>query len=230
MNSNKNVKLSRMVLLVFAIMLGASILPPALADIAPPGCSASTLSILGLHKDKTDVHNGDVVHYAVHIGTNNASGGCNNTGITVTFFKPDINGNPDLGSPVTLDSGRAFPADGSGDTCWYESATGQAICAAMGTPFQLFHANIDWTVNVNPGVTAATVRATTTCPSGSCLHDNLNINDTVSNSKDISVNIPTPTRTPPPPTSVPALNPIGLLALAGVLCIVAVSIIRRRGK
>jgi hypothetical protein len=31
-------------------------------------------------------------------------------------------------------------------------------------------------------------------------------------------------------TPIPALNPIGLLALAGVLCIIAVSIIRRRGK
>jgi hypothetical protein len=181
---------------VLAVLLMASI--PAQASIDPAGCTASTLSILSLLKNETTATNGDVIHYAIWVGTAGAGGGCNNTGIRTQWAKPGLNGQPDLASVLTLDSDKIFPASGAGDLCYYESPIGGNLCDIFAAGVaKVQKSGIDWTVNVNPGVTIATARAIVNCPTHACLHDAVDKNDDVSNSKDLSVII---TQKLPPPT------------------------------
>jgi len=170
-------------------------------------CTGSTLSIIKLDKGLSTVHSGEVVPFAVYVGIGTQNMGCDNTDITVTFTKPDINGNPS-GETVVLGTGLSFPADGTGDRCYSESAAGKKLCPSGITNVTV--PGMDWTVNVNPGVTKAIVNALLSCPTSHCVHDVEGPGDTLGDSKYVSVDILmlTPTPTPcPTPTPTPAPTP-----------------------
>src|SRR5262245_57770581 len=71
----------------------ASAVPPTQQHQSPPGCTSNNLS-LDLAKSKTEIVSGEVVTYTVTVGNSAAGGGCDITGLDVTFTCPDANGTP----------------------------------------------------------------------------------------------------------------------------------------
>ena len=166
---------------VLAVLLFASI--PVQATIDPVNCSTNSAKIRSTTVIPTDGVNGQTVfNFGVLAGTGGDPGACNvgpafssdgtGDGVTITFFKPDLNGNATVG-PVLLDQDRSWSADGFNDTCYYSSDevknTFCNISSVFGTR-AIFVPEMQWKADVNPGVSVATANAVVTCPSGHCVH------------------------------------------------------------
>ena len=91
-------------LFVTVSMLNAT---PVGAHQDPAGCAVNGLDV-GLHKDKTQIVNGETVHYTIRV-RNDAALACNITGARVSLTCPSPSGTPD--GPTTLCAvGTTFPA------------------------------------------------------------------------------------------------------------------------
>src|SRR5262245_13255243 len=80
---------------------------PASAHQNPAGCTGNNIG-LDLLKDKTNIRNGETVHYIVKV-RNDAAGACDIDNAAVTFHCPAANGTP-TGALSTFASGASFPA------------------------------------------------------------------------------------------------------------------------
>ena len=88
------------------------------------------------------VHQCQLIQYVVDVGNSGSPDGCNVTSTDVSFTQPALNGTA-TGSSAFLDTNANFPSDGSGDKTYLPGS----------------YAILNYTVNVNPGVTAITVKA-----------------------------------------------------------------------
>src|SRR5215470_7830094 len=65
---------------------------PGMLHQSPPGCTGNNVNI-NIAKNKTQIVSGDTVHYTVTV-RNDDPGGCDVTGVQVTFFCPAADGTP----------------------------------------------------------------------------------------------------------------------------------------
>jgi cysteine-rich repeat protein len=117
--------------IVSAFLLSAV---PASAHQNPQGCTGNNVGI-NIAKNKSEIVSGETVHYTVQV-RNDDAGGCDVTGVQVTFFCPAADGSPTGTS----------------------SACGPLSDFLFGTPLSTL-CEKDCVVTVNAGVTQATAEA-----------------------------------------------------------------------
>jgi|GEM_PF-3000917 len=166
---------------LLAVLLFASI--PVQATIDPTGCFVNSVKVRSTAVIPGNGVNGQTVfNFGILVGTGGDSGACNvgpafssdgtGTGVTITFFKPDKNGNPTVG-PSLIDSNRSYKSDGTADTCYYSSDDINNNFCKLNNIIgarAIFVPSMQWLADVNPGITQADANAVVTCPDGKCSH------------------------------------------------------------
>jgi len=168
------------------------------ASQSPPGCNTSGVG-LDIQKSATSITNGQTVIYTVKYD-NSAAPSCDAASVVIKGFCPDATGQPNILN-VTYPTIPNLPAP-----------TAQVTLPTFSC-----------VVNVSGGLTTATARATLT----GLLHDNPNVDDLVSVSKDLSVIVEN-TPPPPPPPQIPTLSEWVMIMLAVFVALVGVATLRRK--
>jgi len=129
---------------ILALALIASLAVPMVFGVVlaqvPPGCTGNNFFV-DLEKDKIAVHQGELLKYTVDVGNEDGTG-CNIEDATITFTQPAANGTA-TGTSAILETGVDFPRDGTNNTTYLPGS----------------YAILNYTVAVNPGVTAITAEA-----------------------------------------------------------------------
>jgi uncharacterized repeat protein (TIGR01451 family) len=173
------------------------------ASQSPAGCSANGVALDLIKSAAGTVTNGETVTYTVNLG-NGGGASCDASNIVIKGFCPDASGNPTI-------LNKTFPT--------ISSLPNPTTGFTVGT--------FDCVVSLNDGLSTATARDSLT----GLLHDNTLVDDQMSISKDLSVNValtPPPPPPPPPPDTIPTLSEWVMIMLAAFLVLVGVVALRRK--